>query len=128
MNIFQIVVIGIIGAVLSITIKKHNAEMSLMVALATGIIIFFGMLDKIGELMLVLKSIADVGGINSYYITWVLKVIGIAYIAEFGVQLCKDAGENSIAAKVELSGKILIMVVSAPVLLAVLDMAVNLIG
>ena len=51
-----------------------------------------------------------------------------AYIAEFGVQLCKDAGENSIAAKVELSGKILIMVVSAPVLLAVLDMAVNLIG
>lgn len=128
MNIFQIVVIGIIGAVLSITIKKHNAEMSLMVALATGIIIFFGMLDKIGELMLVLKSIADVGGINSYYITLVLKVIGIAYIAEFGVQLCKDAGENSIAAKVELSGKILIMVVSAPVLLAVLDMAVNLIG
>lgn len=128
MNIFQIVVIGIIGAVLSITIKKHNAEMSLMVALATGIIIFFGMLDKIGELMLVLKSIADVGGINSYYITLVLKVIGIAYIAEFGVQHCKDAGENSIAAKVELSGKILIMVVSAPVLLAVLDMAVNLIG
>ncbi len=128
MNIFQIVVIGIIGAVLSITIKKHNAEISLMVALATGIIIFFGMLDKIAELMLVLKSIADVGGINSYYITLVLKVIGIAYIAEFGVQLCKDAGENSIAAKVELSGKILIMVVSAPVLLAVLDMAVNLIG
>lgn len=128
MNIFQIVVIGIIGAVLSITIKKHNAEISLMVALATGIIIFFGMLDKIGELMLVLKSIADVGGINSYYITLVLKVIGIAYIAEFGVQLCKDAGESSIAAKVELSGKILIMVVSAPVLLAVLDMAVNLIG
>ena len=128
MNIFQIVVIGIIGAVLSITIKKHNAEISLMVALATGIIIFFGMLDKIAELMLVLKSIADVGGINSYYITLVLKVIGIAYIAEFGVQLCKDAGESSIAAKVELSGKILIMVVSAPVLLAVLDMAVNLIG
>ena len=80
-----------------------------MVALATGIIIFLVVLDKIPELMLVLKSIADVGGINSYYITLVLKVIGIAYIAEFGVQLCKDAGESSIAAKVELSGKILIM-------------------
>ena len=57
----------------------------------------------------------------------VLKVTGIAYLAQFGMQLCNDAGQTSIAGKIELAGKIMMMVVSAPVLLSLLDVVMGLI-
>ena len=55
-----------------------------------------------------------------------LKITGIAYLSQFGMQICADAGEGAIAAKIELAGKILIMTVSAPILLAVLDVVMGL--
>ena len=45
-----------------------------------------------------------------------LKNIGIAYIAEFAAQITKDAGLGSIAAKIELSGKIFILAMAIPIL------------
>lgn len=128
MDIFKIVATGIVGAILSLTIRKYNPEISLLVAVITGVIIFLNISDVLMELMTILKGLAEKSGINSVYLLLVIKVTGIAYISEFGVQLCKDAGENAIATKIELAGKVLIMVVSAPVILAVLEMALNLIG
>ena len=128
MNIFQIVGVGIIGAILSLTVKKYNPDLSILISIASGLIIIFGILESISQIIDVLKLISEKSGINSAYISLVLKVIAIAYVSEFGAQLCKDAGENAIGAKVELSGKVLIMVISAPVILAVLDMSLNLIG
>jgi len=51
----------------------------------------------------------------------ILKVIGIAYIAEFGAQVCRDAGEGAVAAKVELAGKALVLLLALPIVYAILD-------
>jgi stage III sporulation protein AD len=59
---------------------------------------------------------------DSVYITTILKVIGIAYLADFGAQLCKDAGESAIAAKIELGGKILILLLAIPILTALMEL------
>ena len=56
---------------------------------------------------------AQKANLDSIYITTVLKVIGIAYIAG-GSQICKDSGEGAIASKIELGGKIL-MVLALPI-------------
>ena len=61
------------------------------------------------------------------YFSIVLKVIGIAYLTQFGSQLCADAGESAIAAKIELAGKVLMMTAAAPVLTGLLEMVMGLV-
>lgn len=126
MEIGQIVAVGLIGTVLAVMLKKQNPEISLLTAVATGLILFLFICTRIGQLLALLKETADKAGISSGYLAIVLKVTGIAYLSQFGMQLCSDAGERAIASKIELAGKILIMTVSAPILLAVLDVVMGL--
>jgi stage III sporulation protein AD len=70
----------------------------------------------IGQAVGILEDIAGLVNADSQYISLILKIIAIAYIAEFGSQICADAGESAIASKIELAGKILILIVSTPVL------------
>lgn len=128
MEMIQVVAVGMIGAVLSLILKKQSPEFSLLVGIATGILIFLMIASELGQVLSMLKELAETAGINLAYLGIVMKVIGIAYIAEFGIQLCQDAGEKSIAAKIELAGKVVIMMVSAPVLLALMDLVIHMVA
>ena len=70
---------------------------------------------------------AEQAGVAEGYFGIVLKVIGIAYLSQFASQLCADAGEGAVAAKIELAGKALIMAVSIPVLTEVLHVVLMLV-
>jgi stage III sporulation protein AD len=75
----------------------------------------------------VLKYFASKTNIDLLYFTTILKVIAIAYITEFGAQVCKDAGESAIASKIEFGGKVLIMIMAIPILAALMDIITKLI-
>lgn len=126
MEISQIITIGIMGTVLALMLKKENPQISLMIALATGILIFLMLVTPLGEIFALLRQVAEKAGVSSDYFAIILKVIGIAYLAQFGAQVCSDAGEGAIAAKIELAGKVMIMGVSVPVLSGLLDIVMGL--
>ena len=121
MSILQITMIGLAGTVLSVAFKKQSTEFSLLTGLATGILIFIFLLDAFGDVLSLLKQMAETAGLSSTYLSSVLKVIGISYIAEFGAQVCADAGQTSVAAKIELAGKAMILAVAAPILLTLVE-------
>lgn len=73
-----------------------------------------------------LEKLASNAQLNMVYVETILKIIGIAYIAEFGTQLAKDAGQGSIASKIELAGKILILVMALPILTVIIETVVQL--
>lgn len=91
-----------------------------------GVIIFIFLVDEITKIIEMLESIARNANINMVYLQTILKIIGIAYIAEFGAQIAKDAGQAAIATKIELAGKILILVMAIPILTAVIEMVLAL--
>lgn len=91
-----------------------------------GVIIFIFLVDEITKIIEMLESIAQNANINMVYLQTILKIIGIAYIAEFGAQIAKDAGQAAIATKIELAGKILILVMAIPILTAVIEMVLAL--
>ncbi len=70
----------------------------------------------------VLRNLSIKANLEITYFTVILKIIGTAYIVEFGSQICRDAGQNSIAMKLELAGKITIMVLAIPILVALMDL------
>lgn len=74
-----------------------------------------------------LEVIAINAKVNIVYVETILKIIGIAYIAEFASQITKDAGQGAIASKIELAGKILILAMAIPILTLLIETIIQLI-
>ena len=126
MTIIQVVAVGVISAVLAITLKKQSPEMALLVGFMASILIFFMMLPTLAGAVGILQNLGELLGGNARYITLILQILGIAYVSELGAQVCADAGEGAIASKIELAGKVMIMAIAAPILLDVLHMIAGL--
>ena len=123
----RIIALGLVGTVFAGLLKKENPQIAMLVAAITGILIFGMICLPLGNLIALLRETAEQAGVGSGYFAVVLKVIGIAYLTQFGAQLCADAGEGAVAAKIELAGKILMMTAAAPVLTGLLEMVMGLV-
>ncbi len=127
MEMGRIIALGLVGTVFAVLLKKENPQMAMLAAAVTGILIFGMICLPLGNLIALLRETAEQAGVGSGYFAVVLKVIGIAYLTQFGAQLCADAGEGAVAAKIELAGKILMMTAAAPVLTGLLQMVMELV-
>ena len=120
MNIVQVGLIGVAGVLMSIYIKKEKEEIAIYLCIATSILIFLGIIDYLEVLIATVKEIGSFINIDLVYIGTLLKMLGITYLAEFASGICKDAGYQTIATQIEMFGKITILVLSMPILLALL--------
>ncbi|MET1247807.1 MULTISPECIES: stage III sporulation protein AD [Sporolactobacillus] len=126
MDILQIVGLGLAVTFLALVLKEKNPVFALVVSLVAGVFILLMMVDQIRLVMDMLKSMAQNAHLNNVYVATILKIIGIAYISEFGAQIAKDAGQGSIAGKIELAGKLIILVMAIPILTAIVETVMNL--
>jgi stage III sporulation protein AD len=122
MDIVKIIIIGLMGGILAVFVKKYSPEYAFQVSLVTGLVILVLILDYLIYAVDFVKKLVAKYNVPFEYLTIVLKVIGIAYLSEFAVNLLKDVGENSIAAKVEIAAKIIIVVISLPLFSTFFDM------
>ncbi|WCN38923.1 stage III sporulation protein AD [Aneurinibacillus uraniidurans] len=126
MDILQIVGLGIIATILSLVVKEQKPMFSFILATFTGVVIFLFLIGKISDVIHVLEGLAMKANLNIVYLGTILKIIGIAYIAEFGAQVTRDAGQGAIASKIELAGKVLIMVLAIPILSVMIETIIQL--
>ncbi|PZT56366.1 stage III sporulation protein AD [Paenibacillus silvae] len=126
MEIIQVVGLALIATVLILVIKEQKPMFAFLIAAAAGVVIFMLLIGKIGAVIEVLKRLAEHSGMESIYLKTVLKIIGIAYIAEFGAQIVRDAGQESIASKIELAGKVLIIVLAIPIISIIIETVMKL--
>lgn len=122
MEAVQVVIIGIVSTILIVILKKNNAEFGIYIGIAASIVIFFVIIDKLGIILDFISRISSLINISDIYIKILLQILGIAFITEFGAQLCKDAGQQAIASKIEMVGKIMILIISMPVILSIINM------
>lgn len=121
MLIVKIVGLAFIALFLILIFRHHNSSLPTFIALTAGALIVLIMLEPLREVIDFLREIADKASIDTVYIGIVLKILAIAYIASFSSALCKDANADSLAAQIDLSGKIMILVLAIPILMAVLN-------
>ncbi|WP_335342439.1 stage III sporulation protein AD [Polycladomyces zharkentensis] len=120
-EIIQVVGLGLIATFLILIIKEQKPMFAFLLATFVGVIIFIALADKIADVIRVIESLAEKAKVNTLFLGTILKIIGIAYIAEFGAQVTRDAGQNAIASKIELAGKILIMVMAIPIITLIIE-------
>lgn len=127
MEIIQIIGLGFVVTLLILIIKRDKPEIAVQLSLALVTIIFLLVLNKINIVLNLFRDLAEKANISSMYLNTILKIIGIAYITEFGAQVCRDAGEGAIAGKIEFAGKVFVMVMAIPIIALVLDTIIKLI-
>lgn len=122
MEILKIAALALTGVILASLMKSVNKEISIYIILATVIILFLSIIDRLSEVFLFLQNIYDKVTYGKTFFPIILKVLAVAYITDFTAQLCKDAGEGAIASKVELAGKVIIFYLAMPILSAILEL------
>lgn len=123
----QMIGVALISTMLCLVIKKDRPEIAMFIGILTGVVILVSVIFKLSFIIDSINSLAAKANIPDVYITLIIKLIGIAYLMEFAIQLCKDCGEGSIASKLEFGGKIIVMTMSFPILLSIIEMVLNII-
>ena len=127
MEIIQIIGLGFLVTLLILIIRQQRPELAVQLGLTLSAIIFLMVLSKLNVVLDLFRDLAEKANISQMYLNTILKIIGIAYVTEFGAQVCRDAGESAVAGKIEFAGKILVMVMAVPIIALVLDSIVRLI-
>ena len=121
MEIIKIVAFAFVALFIVLIFKDRRNDIAVQISIVAGLSIFLFMLSKVTAVLQFLEQLSLKANIDFVYLNTVLKILGIAYLASFCSEICRDAGENSLASKVEVSGKILILVLAIPILMAVLQ-------
>lgn len=122
MEILQIIGIGLVSTVIIIILRKQKPEIAVQASIAAGALIIMLLASKLSSVIDMLEGYASRANIKPVYFTTVLKITGIAYLTEFGAEICKDAGENAIASKIEMAGRVIIVALAIPVIASLIDL------
>lgn len=125
MEIIQIAGLCITAVIVISVIKPHRPELAIQISILVGIIVFVMISGKIASVLNLLKDYSNKAGIDIHFFSVMMKIVGIAYITEFGAEICRDSGENSIASKIELAGKVIIVVLAVPIITSLLELIIK---
>ncbi|WP_343223104.1 stage III sporulation protein AD [Mesobacillus maritimus] len=123
----QIIGVALVATFLALILKEQKPNFAFLLIVFTGCAIFLFLVDQIYLIINMIEQLATNAKVNLIYVETILKIIGIAYIAEFAAQITKDAGQGSIASKIELGGKILILATAIPILTVMIETIIQLI-
>ncbi|MCL2048500.1 MAG: stage III sporulation protein AD [Defluviitaleaceae bacterium] len=126
MGIFQIVIFGILAMVLALLIKNYNSALAMLVSLGAGVLIFIAILPLLAEALGFARYLGELADGAGQYTSLALRVIGVAYIAEFGTSVCNDANETAIAAKIDLAARVIILILAFPVIIDIVRIVTGL--
>lgn len=127
MEVIKIVGVSVFAVIMIIILKNYRPEMALVLSIITGIGIMLYAISKMSSVINVLNDLVSKSGVNTDFLLVIIKVIGIAYIVEFGKNVCIDAGQSSIATKLEMAGKVVIVVLTIPLISSLVNVLVGLV-
>ena len=121
MSIVQAGVLGVMGALLAVQFKNGKTEYGIYMSVAISVFIFLSIVGRLEEIINTIRQISGHINMDTSYIATLIKMLGVTYIAEFASGICRDTGYQTIASQIEIFGKLTILVMSLPVLLALLQ-------
>lgn len=125
MNIIQLCGIGICTVMFAVLLKERRGEIALMVSLAGSVLLLgYALTVFVPSIEFISETVQESS--FSPYISVLLKALGIAFAVQITSDICRDAGESSVASKVELVGKAEILLISLPMVKELLSAAYSL--
>ena len=116
MNVKIISIAGlcIVAAILCKLFSAEGKEYALYIKLAAAVAVMSSVIIFISPIAETIRNIYERAGADKEYISVLFKALGICYITQFACDMCKDSGENALAAHAELAGKVSLMMLALP--------------
>ena len=121
MDIAQIVGLALITTIMLLIIRLEKPVMAVLLTIACAVVIFALMMERLVVVIDVMKQLVARAEVNYFFFSTILKIIGVAYLADFTAAICQDAGESAIAKKVEFAAKVIVVVLAIPIMVAILE-------
>ncbi|MDO4540922.1 MAG: stage III sporulation protein AD [Syntrophomonadaceae bacterium] len=121
MDITQVVGLALLTMVFTLILRQQRPVMAVLLAIVFSVLVFLAMMSKLALVVTYVQELSRRAEINQFFLPTILKILGVAYLGELAAAICEDAGEKAIAKKVEFAAKIIIAVISLPVMMAILD-------
>lgn len=128
MNIAGICILAVVTAIIAIALKQNVPQFALVLSLVTGVVILISIASYLPDFTEKLDLLMTQTGVDAEYSKVLLKAVGICFICQFSSDICKDSGQSALAGKVELAGKILILISSLPLMEEILETANSLLA
>jgi len=125
-ELLKIVAIALVTVFAHMLVKQTKPEIAMIIAIVGSMLIIGMVVNTLGNLINTFFDIFKTTGVDTTLLTPLLKIIAIGYIAEFGANICVDAGASSVADKILFSAKLIILLVALPIITTVIDMVVAL--
>ena len=125
MEIIKIIGIALISLIIIILLKQYRPEFAIYVSMIAGVLILVLAIQKLTGIINLLQSLANKTYINKSFLSILLKITGIAFITEFAVSICSDAGEKALASKIEIGSKVIIIAMSIPIITSLLELVIE---
>ncbi|MBE6038963.1 MAG: hypothetical protein E7218_07190 [Anaerofustis stercorihominis] len=117
----KIALFGLCAAIMCVVLKKYNKDYALFLSLFAVCAILLAGIEYALPIINIINEYAQLSVIPSYQISIIFKAIACAYLAQFASDICKDAGENSIALKIENSARLIIAYMSLPAVVSLFE-------
>lgn len=127
-QVIQITALCIVGALLTLVVKRGSPELAMLLILGCVVLVFLFLVGTIEELLRFLEELGERSGVAQELFVPLYKTVGIAMIVKLGGEVCRDAGESALAVAVETAGAICALLIALPLLRAVLSMLLELMG
>ncbi|MEG0564770.1 MAG: stage III sporulation protein AD [Hungatella sp.] len=121
MTVVTISIIGLVAVLLAVQLKGTKGEYGTYLVMSAGLLIFFYGVSKLSTILATMEKLQSYIKINRVYLSTLMKMVGVTYIAEFASGICKDAGYAAVGTQIEIFGKLSILAVSMPILLALME-------
>lgn len=125
-NLYKILGIAIVTCIACLIVKPIRADFAIFISIVGGLIIIFYMVSYLSNIFDIFNNIFNISGVNGSIYSVIFKIIGIAYLTEFTASICSDTGNSSLGDKVLLGGKLIILVMSLPIVTSILDIVMEL--
>ena len=119
--------LAVTSAVLCMVVRAQQPQMASLCAAAAGLMLVGLAMGQLGDVQALFERLTAMAGLQQGYLQTLLKALGISYAAEMASQLCVDLGEGGLAVKVALAGKLCVFTLTAPLILTVLEMILELV-
>lgn len=120
-TLFKIIAIGLITCFATMIVKPVRTDFAILISVVGGILILAFLMKYLSNVFLIFNQIVNKTGISKDLFSIILKIVGIGYLTEFSASICSDTGNAGLADKLLLGGKVVILVLSLPIIMQILD-------
>ena len=124
--ILKIIGIGLVTCFAILIIKPVKTDFAVLLGIVGGVIILALVTNYLSSVFSTFGTIITKTGLNRNLFSLVLKVVGIGYLTEFASSLCSDCGNSGLADKMLFGGKVVLLVMSLPIITDILEIVVEL--